>query len=158
MKIKEFLINAFYILGHLLRKYINDCQKTKVDEFLTTESNFYEKYMRLDDFLDNAEFINKFYPGSYCNGKIVLYKLDSTVIYITNNGAGTIKACRIDNLWLVYESSYYPYMYGLQYQKRSILKKNIYDDFKNYLDPNYKHNVDCNVQKGNFYVHNGKGR
>lgn len=158
--IPEFVIKLFkdgeFI--HFLRKYINDSQKNEVDEFLTYESNFYEKYMRLDEFLDNAEFINKFYNDHYGNGRLALYLFDNTVIYITNNGAGTIKASRIGDLGLVDESSYYPYMYGLQYKKRSILKKDIYDDFKKYLSPKYKYKLDYNIQKDKFNVYNGKGR
>ena len=158
--IPEFVIKLFkdgkWI--HFLRKYINNCQKNEVDEFLNSESNFYEKYMRLDEFLDNAEFINKFYNDYYGNGRLALYLFDNTVIYITNNGAGTIKTGRIGDLGLVDESSYYPYMYGLQYQKRAVLKNGILDDFKKYLSPKYKYKLDCNVQKDNFYVYNGKRR
>lgn len=164
----EFVIKLFkegkWI--HCLRKYINDFRKTEVDEFLISESNFYEKYMRLDEFLNNAEFINKFYSDYYGNGRLALYLFDNTVIYITNNGAGTIKAGRIGDLGLVDESSYYPYMYGLQYRKRIVLKKDIYADFKKYLGPKYKYKLDYNIQKDKFYVYNkdkfnvynGKGR
>ena len=157
--IPEFVIKLFkdgkFI--HFLRKYINDSQKTEVDEFLTSENNFYEKYMRLDEFLDNAEFINKFYNDYYGNGRLALYLFDNTVIYITNNGAGIIKAGRIGDIGLVDESSYYPYMYGLQYQKRAVLKKDIYDDFKKYLDPKYKQIIDCNVPKEKFRVSHVRG-
>lgn len=131
---------------HCLRKYINDSQKTEVDEFLISESNFYEKYMRLDEFLNNAVFLNKYYS----NGILAIYMRYGTVIYITNNGIGTIKAGRIGDLGLVDESSYYPYMYGLQYKERYNLKKGIYDDFKKYLDPKYRQIIDCNVQKEKF--------
>ena len=157
--IPEFVIKLFkdgkFI--HFLRKYINDSQKTEVDEFLTYEKNFYEKYMRLDELLDNAEFINKFYNDYYGNGRLALYLFDNTVIYITNNGAGIIKTGRIGDIGLVDESSYYPYMYGLQYQKRAILKKDIYDDFKKYLDPKYKQIIDCNVPKEKFRVFHVRG-
>ena len=131
---------------HFLRKYINDFRKTEVDEFLISESNFYEKYMRLDEFLNNAVFLNKYYS----NGILAIYMRYGTVIYITNNGIGTIKAGRIGDLGLVDESSYYPYMYGLQYKERYNLKKGIYDDFKKYLDPKYRQIIDCNVQKEKF--------
>ena len=131
---------------HFLRKYINDSQKTEVDEFFTSESNFYEKYMRLDDFLDNAVFFNKYYS----NGILAIYMCYGTVIYITNNGIGTIKVGRASDLGLMDESSYYPYMYGLQYKERYNLKKGIYDDFKKYLDPKYRQIIDCNVQKEKF--------
>lgn len=166
--IPEFVIKLFkdgeFI--HFLRKFINDSQKNEVDEFLTSESNFYEKYMRLDEFLDNAEFINKFYNDYYGNGRLALYLFDNTVIYITNNGAGTIKASRIGDLGLVDESSYYPYMYGLQYKKRIFLKNGILDDFKKYLIPKSKYKLDYNIQKDKFNVYNkdkfnvynGKGR
>lgn len=122
--------------------------------------------MQLDEFLNNAEFINKFYNDYYGNGRLALYLFDNTVIYITNNGAGTIKAGRIGDLGLVDESSYYPYMYGLQYQKRIVLKKDICADFKKYLGPKYQYKLDYNIQKNKFYVYNndkfnvynGKGR
>lgn len=122
--------------------------------------------MRLDEFLDNAEFINKFYNDYYGNGRLALYLFDNTVIYITNNGAGTIKASRIGDLGLVDESSYYPYMYGLQYKKRIFLKNGILDDFKKYLIPKSKYKLDYNIQKDKFNVYNkdkfnvynGKGR
>ena len=133
---------------HYLRKYINDSQKSEVGEFLTSESNFYEKYMRLDEFLDNAVFFNKYYS----NGILAIYMCYGTVIYITNNGTGTIKVGRADDLGLMDESSYYPYMYGSQYKERNILKKGIYDDFKKYLGPNYKHNLDYNIPKEKFRV------
>lgn len=113
--------------------------------------------MRLDELLDNAEFINKFYNDYYGNGRLALYLFDNTVIYITNNGAGIIKTGRIGDIGLVDESSYYPYMYGLQYQKRAILKKDIYDDFKKYLDPKYKQIIDCNVPKEKFRVFHVRG-
>ena len=131
---------------HFLRKYINDCQKSEVDEFVTSESNFYEKYMRLDDFLDNAVFFNKYYS----NGILAIYMCYGTVIYITNNGIGTIKVGRASDLELMVDSSYYPYMYGLQYKERYNLKKGIYDDFKKYLGPKYRQIIDCNVPKEKF--------
>ena len=131
---------------HFLRKYINDSQKTEVDEFFTSESNFYEKYMRLDDFLDNAVFFNKYYS----NGILAIYMCYGTVIYITNNGIGTIKVGRASDLGLMDKSSYYPYMYGLQYKERYNLKKGIYDDFKKYLGPKYRQIIDCNVPKEKF--------
>ena len=105
-----------------------------------------EKYMRLDDFLDNAVFFNKYYS----NGILAIYMCYGTVIYITNNGIGTIKVGRASDLGLMDESSYYPYMYGLQYKERYNLKKGIYDDFKEYLDPKYRQIIDCNVQKEKF--------
>lgn len=152
----EFVIKLFkdgkFI--HFFRKYINDSQKSEVDEFVTSESNFYEKYMRLDEFLDNAVFFNKYYS----NGILAIYMCYGTVIYITNNGTGNIKVGRTSDLGLMDESSYYPYMYGLQYQKRAVLKKSIYDDFKKYLGPKYKYKLDYNIQKDKFYVYNGKGR
>ena len=49
-------------------------------------------------------------------------------------------------------------MYGSQYNQRNILKKKIYDDFKKYLDPKYKYNLDYSIQKDKFNVYNGKGR
>lgn len=139
---------------HYLRKYINDNQKTEVEEFITSENNFYEKYMRIDEFLDYATFFNK----HYINGILALYIYYGTVIYITNDGAGTIKVGRTSDLDLKDEYSYYPYMYGSQYNQRNILKKKIYDDFKKYLDPKYKYNLDYSIQKDKFNVYNGKGR
>ena len=151
----EFVIKLFkdgkFI--HYLRKYINDSQKSEVDEFVTSESNFYEKYMRLDEFLDNAVFFNKYYS----NGILAIYMCYGTVIYITNNGTGTIKVGRSSDLGLMDESSYYPYMYGSQYQKRNILKKGIYDDFKKYLDPKYRQIIDCNVPKEKFRFSHVRG-
>lgn len=128
-----------------------------VGEEVLSLNDFYKKYMRLDEFLDNAEFINKSYIAYYSKN-IALYMLDNTVIYITNNNTKIIKVGRIGDLGLAEESSYAPYMYGLQYQKRIVLKNAIYDNFKKYLNPKYKRMIDCNVQKDSSCVDNGKGR
>ncbi|CDE38097.1 unknown [Mycoplasma sp. CAG:472] len=152
----EFVIKLFtdgkWI--HYLKKYLNDCNKSVVDEFVSSESSFYEKYMKLDEFLDNAVFFNK----HYINGLLVIYMCYGTVIYITNNGMGTIKVGGTSDLELMDNYSYYPYKYGSKYYNKNALKNDIYDDFKKCLDSKYRQTIECNTSKKRVYTSSRKGR
>lgn len=117
---------------HYLKKRLS-YSKTVVDKTMISKKSFYEKYMSIDEYLGNAEFVNKSYKDYYGNKRLVLYMLDNTIIYITNNGEGFISVCRKCDLGVLNKSDYYPHVYASKYEAMSILKKDIYEDFKKYL-------------------------